>query len=75
MREEWNLTERNLEPPEPKTVCGCDLCGESILEGDDMVELEGERYHLDCFKEEAAEILTKRYGAKVGVAEEYDGRF
>lgn len=62
-----------FEAPEPKVVGQCKYCGQDIYLGDDIATFDGDVYHLDCFTECAATILTEKYGAKVGVAEEGDG--
>lgn len=62
-----------LEPPEPKSVGKCTYCGEDIYIGDEITTLDGDVYHQDCFIDCAASILTDRYGALVGIAEEDDG--
>lgn len=54
---------------EPTAVYTCKYCGDSITEGDDYFELNGEYYHEDCFEDSAVEILVKDYGAMKGVAE------
>lgn len=43
------LHNRWLEPPEPKTVFYCDICGEAVKEGEVWLECEnGDRIHEDC---------------------------
>lgn len=39
------------------------------MEGEEYVELEGEFYHQECFKDSAVLILMEEYGAIKGVAE------
>lgn len=34
--------------PEPEVYGKCELCGEDIEEGDEMVNIEGDKYHYDC---------------------------
>ena len=34
--------------PEPKSYGKCDMCGDNILYGDKVVEIEGGTFHLDC---------------------------
>lgn len=55
--------------PEPPKVYTCKYCGESIVEGDNYFELDGDQYHDECFADAAVGILTKSYGAKSAVAE------
>lgn len=55
--------------PEPPTVYTCKHCGESIMEGDEYYELDGDYYHEDCFGDAAVSILLDQYGARYGVAE------
>lgn len=68
-----NIPEPRLDPPEPISVGKCKYCGEDIYKGDDIAELNGDTYHLDCFTDCAASILTEQFGAKVSVAEKPDG--
>lgn len=34
--------------PDPESYGKCKMCKEDICEGDDMVEIEGKKYHYDC---------------------------
>ena len=63
------LPEPPLEPPEPKVICTCEHCGDDINEGDEIVELDGEMYHRDCFEDIAVSLLLDRFGAMACVAE------
>lgn len=36
----------NYEEPDPEYVC--DECGEGIYHDDKFVDIDGERYHLEC---------------------------
>ena len=36
--------------PEPKSYGVCKVCTENILDGEEMVEIEGKKYHLDCLE-------------------------
>ena len=46
--------------PEPPTVCECDLCGESIREGDYLYRLGELKYCEECVEDarEEAELGT-----------------
>ena len=41
--------------PEPKRYAVCKMCHEDILDGEEMVEIEGKKYHLDCLS--ASDVL------------------
>lgn len=69
-----DIPESCLLPPEPKTAYICKCCKEPIYAGDEMITLDDEHYHTDCFKESAFELLTEKYGAVTGVAEVQNGR-
>nr|DAV52299.1 MAG TPA: putative integral membrane zinc-ribbon metal-binding protein [Caudoviricetes sp.] len=36
--------------PEPKEVYRCKYCEEAILEGEQFVEINDERYHIECIE-------------------------
>ena len=55
--------------PEPKEIYTCEHCGESIVEGDEYVDVDGDYYHDECFMDCSAEILLEKYGAVKGIAE------
>lgn len=56
--------------PAPPTVYSCAYCGESIVPGDEYLELEGSYYHMkDCANDAAMSLLLERCGATKGVAE------
>ena len=59
--------------PDPPAVYTCKWCGESIVDGEEYIELDGEQYHTECFEDAAVEILLEDYGAMKGVAEMGDG--
>lgn len=69
-----DIPEPDLFPPEPETAYICKSCGDPICVGEEMITLDGEHYHTDCFKESAFELLIEKCGAMVGVAEVHDGR-
>lgn len=58
--------------PDPEAVYECKWCKESICEGDEYYELEGDYYHEECFGDAAVSILTNDYGAVSGTAEATD---
>lgn len=55
--------------PDPPTVWKCEYCGESIVVGDEYVEIDGDHYHRECAQDEAYELLLEKCGAKEGTAE------
>lgn len=55
--------------PEPQAVYTCKICGESIVEGDEYYEMDGEFYHEECFEDAAVKILMDECGAMKGTAE------
>lgn len=36
--------------PEPKRFGVCKICKEDIVEGEEMVEIEGREYHYECLE-------------------------
>lgn len=58
--------------PLPKVVHQCSFCGEDIVEGELMVELDGEAFHEDCFSDAATKLLFERFGAMSCIAEADD---
>lgn len=60
--------------PDPPTVYTCAYCVESIVPGDEYMELDGSYYHMDdCASDAAMNLLLEKCGARTGVAEVYDG--
>lgn len=57
-----------LEPPEPVVACICRGCRQPIADGEECMEIDGECYHLDCFKDNAVDILYQ-LGARKVIAE------
>lgn len=56
--------------PEPPEVYSCKWCGESIVHGDEYMELDGDYYHLeDCASDAAMSLLLEKCGARKGIAE------
>ena len=64
------IPEQRLDPPEPAVVGSCKYCREDICAGDEIIELSGDHYHLECFQDHAAGILFLDFGARKLVAEE-----
>lgn len=54
----WKTT-----PPEPKSYCTCDWCGDDIYEGEEYLKtLDGDRLHYgDCLQEYALDKLAYTY--------------
>lgn len=48
-------------PPEDKPVCHCDLCGESLYEGNEAVKILGKTICMDCIEEATEEIESEEY--------------
>lgn len=40
--------------PDPPTVWKCQNCGEPIMVGDEYTEIDGDHYHEECAKDNAA---------------------
>lgn len=36
--------------PEPESVGKCKLCGEDIVEGEEMVDYYGDLFHFECLR-------------------------
>lgn len=63
-------------PPEPETVFVCESCGEAIVVGDEYVDIDGDKYHLECLEDMAMSALLTKFGARISTAGEediYDG--
>ena len=69
MRGMINVPDCKLEPPEEVVYGVCPLCGEDIYLGEEIVELDGDEYHEECFMDMAPRILMEQYGARRGLAE------
>lgn len=55
--DKWKTT-----PPEEKVWGTCDHCGQDIYEGEDIIEVVGDKYiHANCFDEYAREELIVRW--------------
>lgn len=57
---------------DPPTVSYCKWCGEPIVVGEEMYELEDEYYHEECLKDNAFDILVDECGAIAKTAERSD---
>lgn len=55
---------------QPKVLGRCKWCYEDIVVGDEIVELEDDMYHSDCFSTCAPDILVEQFGATAKIAEE-----
>lgn len=55
--------------PEPQAVYTCKICGQSIVDGEEYYEMDGEYYHEECFEDNAVKILMDDCGAMKGTAE------
>lgn len=55
----------------PEKVYECDCCGESIVEGEEYVEIEDKYFHKSCIEDEmsAYEIVTDVLGYRFKEAE------
>lgn len=67
------IPEPKLEPNDPITVGRCKWCEEDIYAGEEIIVFGEDSYHFDCFTDCAASILRKEYGARLCVAEPWDG--
>ena len=54
---------------EPKAIYKCSFCEESIVEGDEYYELDGEYYHDECFEDNALEFIIEKLGVTKRTAE------
>lgn len=59
------FSEFPIDPPMPEIFDFCAYCDGEIFEGEEMVDLDGLRYHTECFHEGAMGILMEHYGAIV----------
>lgn len=48
----------NADPPRP--LCTCKECKEGIYDGDRVVEIDGDYYHVDCLYEMSFEDLLRK---------------
>ena len=55
--------------PEPPPVHVCAYCDESVLVGDEFVEIDGSYYHLDCVSDMGTKELLKLFEVAVSTAE------
>ncbi len=56
----------NYEGPDPEYVC--DECGEGIYSDDKYVDIDGNRYHLDCVEDMSITDLLALLGVDVFTA-------
>lgn len=54
--------------PEPKAVEHCAYCKDGIFEGEEMVEIDGRFYHVDCIAEMSTTELLNILGLETEVA-------
>ena len=47
------------EPPEAEKIFTCELCGEDICNGEECYDIDGEKYHEECVKENAFDLLLE----------------
>lgn len=47
---------------EPPVVTKCATCGRSIFEGEEMVEINGESYHVECLENITTRELLELFG-------------
>jgi len=59
------LPDYMLEPKESRPICTCPYCGEDIYPGDEIIEFEGDKYHVECFQDQAYVILCNLYDLRV----------
>lgn len=55
--------------PEPAALYTCAECGEGILQGDEYVEENGKKYHIDCLDGMNIKGVLKVFGIDVKTAE------
>lgn len=55
--------------PDPVGIYTCAECGEGILEGDEYVEDNGKKYHLDCLDDMGIKKALTLLGIDVQTAE------
>lgn len=56
--------------PEPPAFYKCSYCKEDITEGEEYYEYDERRYHDDCFRECAVELLLESGAEKKTAKEE-----
>lgn len=49
----------------------CEFCKEPIIDGDVCYELDGDRWHEECFNDNAVDILLERFEARKEIAGGY----
>ena len=61
--------------PDPPIAGYCKYCDEPVYDGEECYELDGDIYHLDCFDDDAVDILIKKFGAERHTATADDGDY
>ena len=56
--------------PEPTAIEKCSCCNEGIVHGEEMVEIDGEYYHLECVESMTTRELLELLGIDVVEAKE-----
>ena len=57
---------------DPPAVYNCEICGESIVVGDEYVDLDGEKFHRECFEDLDTGELMEYIGGSIRTANEDD---
>lgn len=50
---------------EEKTGRKCEWCGEEIVEGQDMVDIDGTLYHADCLFSRTENYIAQAFGYRI----------
>lgn len=64
----------NAEPTPREWVANCDICGEKIYEGDDVIKLDDYIYHYDCVSDLPFPKLLDLFGIESKEAKPEDFR-
>lgn len=57
---------------EPPAVYECDVCGESIVVGDEYVDIDGKKIHRECFEDLDLGDVLEFAGGSLQTASEDD---
>ena len=56
---------------EPEIVGVCDICKEEIHAGEEMVDIDGTLFHLECLETKSTKELLEMFDVDVKIAGDY----
>lgn len=48
--------------PEPETIADCEICGDGIYSGEEHIDFESRKFHIECFCDKYTKKEIKVHG-------------